>query len=604
MALWLVRAGSSGEQELEALKYDIATIGWNEMPDVSKIKDKEELKELYLKHNPGAEKKSTPSMVGQIWAFAKEIQKGDIIALPLKSHPSIVLGTVEGNYEFKEISPTIKHTRPVKWLKIVCRRQFDQDLLYSLGARGTVHQIERNYAEDKIRYLIENVDGGMTVKRELKTILEDYGLLKKDVSKTHLDILEKFHKKRGKYLPSNEIYGEKKYRDIRKSPLPPDEIVNAPHYMHNLITGVYTPSGDDYALSIQLNPKSRWELEIDRDFPTLRVNYDFGPNPVYKSQISKLANCYRNDIPIGIIFKTGKSKNKVLGLGKISSFDDTEFVIDSYGISEEESRLLKEETIREFDKSIADPEFSKIENINYTEFLSTIDINDEKFKGNLLIRSPEARRVKINHYITYNAYQYMKEDNFEKFIEEREKAILIAIGEKIGAGEEKSLPSMTTPHTPYTNIRIIRNAIESCRDYVYWIDKYFAASDLDILTDGIENVDLREVKILISLKSANEKMRSNFVRFREEMRNRNMICEMRAVVDPKIYGKYHDRWLLSSNVNFNLMSGEIAKRGQYAEIKQTKNRPPFNDWWQCSLDIVSNWNDVCKYRDSLSESSG
>jgi restriction system protein len=37
MALWLVRAGSHGEQELEALKYNIAIIGWNEIPDVSKI---------------------------------------------------------------------------------------------------------------------------------------------------------------------------------------------------------------------------------------------------------------------------------------------------------------------------------------------------------------------------------------------------------------------------------------------------------------------------------------------------------------------------------------------------------------------------------------
>lgn len=56
MALWLVRAGSHVEQELEALKYNIAIIGWNEIPDVSKIKDKEELKEIYLKRNPGKEK--------------------------------------------------------------------------------------------------------------------------------------------------------------------------------------------------------------------------------------------------------------------------------------------------------------------------------------------------------------------------------------------------------------------------------------------------------------------------------------------------------------------------------------------------------------------
>lgn len=71
---------------------------------------------------------------------------------------------------------------------------------------------------------------------------------------------------------------------------------------------------------------------------------------------------------------------------------------------------------------------------------------------------------------------------------------------------------------------------------------------------------------------------------------------MRVVGDPKIYGEYHDRWLLSSNVNYNLMSGEIAKRGQFAEIKKTENRPPFEDWWQISLDIISDWNDVYRRR--------
>ena len=149
MTVWLVRAGSSGEQELEALKYNIATIGWNEIPDVSTIKDREELKELYLKYSPGTEKMRASRMVGQIWDFAKEIKKGDIIALPLKSHSSIVLGSVEGDYEFREISSTIKHTRPVKWLKIVPREQFEQDLLNSLGAFSTVCQIERHDAEAK-----------------------------------------------------------------------------------------------------------------------------------------------------------------------------------------------------------------------------------------------------------------------------------------------------------------------------------------------------------------------------------------------------------------------------------------------------------------------
>jgi hypothetical protein len=104
---------------------------------------------------------------------------------------------------------------------------------------------------------------------------------------------------------------------------------------------------------------------------------------------------------------------------------------------------------------------------------------------------------------------------------------------------------MTTPHTPYTNIRIMRNAIESCKVYVYWIDKYFAVSDLDILIDASKKADFKEVKILISLINADDRMRANFKRFRDEMKNIDILCEMRVVVNPKIYGEYHDRWILS-----------------------------------------------------------
>jgi hypothetical protein len=169
---------------------------------------------------------------------------------------------------------------------------------------------------------------------------------------------------------------------------------------------------------------------------------------------------------------------------------------------------------------------------------------------------------------------------------------VLEIGKKIGAKSEATLPSMTAPDTPFTNIRIIRNAIEACRGFLYWVDKYFAVSDLDILMDALEKADVKDVKILISLKSADEKMRSYFKRFKEEMENKGIVCEMRVVVDSKIYGEYHDRWLISSNICYNLMSGEVAKRGQYAEIKSTENRPPFEEWWQNSLDVISRWDDI------------
>lgn len=155
MSLWLVRAGRHGEQEQGALEHSVATIGWSEFSDLSHIKTKDELAELYTNVNPAAKKMQAVNEVGQIWRFVREIQKDDLVALPLKTQSAIAIGKVVGDYEYKELTPNIKHIRRVKWLKTIPRSAFDQDILYSLGAFMTVCRIERNDAENRVRKLLQ-----------------------------------------------------------------------------------------------------------------------------------------------------------------------------------------------------------------------------------------------------------------------------------------------------------------------------------------------------------------------------------------------------------------------------------------------------------------
>jgi hypothetical protein len=49
MAFWLIRAGRHGEQEQAALVHNVTTIGWNDLPDLSNIPDRESFKQLYSK---------------------------------------------------------------------------------------------------------------------------------------------------------------------------------------------------------------------------------------------------------------------------------------------------------------------------------------------------------------------------------------------------------------------------------------------------------------------------------------------------------------------------------------------------------------------------
>ena len=155
MTLWLVRAGRRGEQERGALDHEVVTIGWNELPDLSNIKTRDELKERYSQIYPDAKERTKANEVGQIWRFFQEIQSGDLVALPLKTQSAIAIGEVKGGYEYRELASNIKHFRKVQWLKKIPRSAFAQDLLYSLGAAMTVCQISRNDAKNRVLKLLQ-----------------------------------------------------------------------------------------------------------------------------------------------------------------------------------------------------------------------------------------------------------------------------------------------------------------------------------------------------------------------------------------------------------------------------------------------------------------
>lgn len=154
MTFWLVRAGRHGEEEAGAIKNNVITIGWNELPDLSKIDSKDKLKTIYNEAYSGNSKKHVAQVAGQIWNFAKEISKGDLVALPLKTTGGIKIGEVDGDYQFKEIQDEIKHIRGVKWHETLPRSAFDQDILNSLGAFLTVGQVWAHNAEERVRNML------------------------------------------------------------------------------------------------------------------------------------------------------------------------------------------------------------------------------------------------------------------------------------------------------------------------------------------------------------------------------------------------------------------------------------------------------------------
>lgn len=159
MSVWLVRAGSHGEYEQKFVSESRVYVTWTDLDvNLAKMKDRSELVQVLNQRHPDNKPKAILNWVSQIWPFAHEMQKGDLVVLPLKTQPAIQIGEITGDYRFEPAGPNpYYHWRPVKWIgEAIPRTHFGQDLLYSFGAFMTICRIQRNNAESRLEAMRTN----------------------------------------------------------------------------------------------------------------------------------------------------------------------------------------------------------------------------------------------------------------------------------------------------------------------------------------------------------------------------------------------------------------------------------------------------------------
>ena len=132
-AVWVVRAGKRGEEEQIALDNNLVTIHWNELSDLSRVTNKDELEKQYQQANPDENRAAAIGAgVGQVWAFLSKMKPGDLVIIPLRTRPSaLAIGEVTGPYAYRsDLGPEVRHTLPVKWLSTnLPRASLRDDLL-------------------------------------------------------------------------------------------------------------------------------------------------------------------------------------------------------------------------------------------------------------------------------------------------------------------------------------------------------------------------------------------------------------------------------------------------------------------------------------------
>ena len=188
-------------------------------------------------------------------------------------------------------------------------------------------------------------------------------------------------------------------------------------------------------------------------------------------------------------------------------------------------------------------------------------------------------------------------DDFNDFIDEREKTIINEV-KKLLYLKSDNQSGLLEPDKPYSNKKLMIKLISESYKYIFWIDKYFSNSGLDMLAGVLldsKKDDINNIKILGSLHKIDTKMRKEFINLKDELINNGIKIEMRVLVDKDLKSSIHDRWFITEGKTFNIPSTDTITLGQYSEIKETKNHPPFEKWWEKSKDVILDWNEINRY---------
>lgn len=184
--IWGIHGGKTGDANALFLKKKHIGLGWEAMPDLSKLEPnrdafKTKIAEVFPTAKPGA----IPNNAGQLFRFVHEVKIGDLVAYPSKQDRQIHIGEITGSYSYAGSADiAYNHRREVKWLKSLPRTKFSQGALYEIGSAMSFFQI-KNYADEYVAAL-----GGQAIEKPVDED-ESVGIVAEEIEATTQDFVLK-----------------------------------------------------------------------------------------------------------------------------------------------------------------------------------------------------------------------------------------------------------------------------------------------------------------------------------------------------------------------------------------------------------------------------
>ena len=90
MPMWLCRTGRYGEFENKFLEDNRVYCTWDNLTEsIMQFHTKQDLQQYFVDNNPDVKVKTAMNWASQVWPFAHEMKKGEIVVLPSKIKPVI-----------------------------------------------------------------------------------------------------------------------------------------------------------------------------------------------------------------------------------------------------------------------------------------------------------------------------------------------------------------------------------------------------------------------------------------------------------------------------------------------------------------------------------
>jgi AAA domain (dynein-related subfamily) len=154
--VWLIRAGQQGQAEELAVSEGMAVVGWSELGPLTPEMSREDIKTMINTTYGEQSDSSLGSQARSPYRFIHEVSVGDLVVLPLRTHPQhVAIGRITGPYvhrpdeRFFELDAV--NTRSVYWIeREVAYERFDPDLQEAFGQQGTLSKIGKPNAAARI----------------------------------------------------------------------------------------------------------------------------------------------------------------------------------------------------------------------------------------------------------------------------------------------------------------------------------------------------------------------------------------------------------------------------------------------------------------------